>query len=164
MEDNHNLIYTFLQKYKLSIDDWYGLAAIGLCKAAITFKEGVSAFSTYAYRCMFTSVYSEKRKEKQSRRIPEHQITYYQAEFDNSNGGDTSSFMNYIPSNEDVEDNVLSEIMFDEFSKKLKDRDKNIFKLFRDGYKQNDIGRIVGCSQAQVSRTKKKLIQYLEEY
>lgn len=38
VEQNHNLIYAFLQKYHLTIEDYYGLAAIGLCKAAMTFK------------------------------------------------------------------------------------------------------------------------------
>lgn len=32
--DNHNLIYRFLQKEKLNMEDWYDLAAIGMCKAA----------------------------------------------------------------------------------------------------------------------------------
>ena len=44
--DNHNLIYRFLQKEKLNMEDWYDLAAIGMCKAAKTFNEGTSKFST----------------------------------------------------------------------------------------------------------------------
>ena len=38
VEDNHNLIYSFLQKYHLTIDEYYGLAAIGLCKAGKTYN------------------------------------------------------------------------------------------------------------------------------
>lgn len=38
--DNHNLIYRFLQKEKLNMEDWYDLVAIGMCKAAKTFNEG----------------------------------------------------------------------------------------------------------------------------
>ena len=53
VEENHNLIYGFLHKHKLS-EDFYGDAAIGLCKAAETFDETKnSSFSTYAYKCMF---------------------------------------------------------------------------------------------------------------
>lgn len=69
--------------------------------------------------------------------------------------------MNYIPSKENVEENVLSEIIFEEYMSKLKERDKQIFILFSDGYKQGEIGKIVGCSQAQVSRVRKKLCEYL---
>ena len=160
VEQNHNLIYTFLQKYHLTIEDYYGLAAIGLCKAAMTFKEGVSSFSTYAYKCMFTTVMIEKRKERASKYIPENQVLYYQAEMSNDDG-DTQNFMNYISAKENVEDECLSKCMFDEYSKRLKDRDKQIFQMFREGYKQKEIGKIVGCSQAQVSRVKKKLVEYL---
>lgn len=53
VEENHNLIYGFLHKYKLS-EDFYGDAAIGLCKAAQSYDESKgSSFATYAYKCMF---------------------------------------------------------------------------------------------------------------
>lgn len=155
------MIYTFLQKYHLSVEDYYGLAAIGLCKAGSKFDGSKSKFSTYAYRCMFTTVFTEIRDKKAEKRIPEHQIVYYQAELDDNNCGDTSIFMNYIPSKENVEENVLSDIIFEEYMSKLKDRDKKIFILFSEGYKQKEIGKIVGCSQAQVSRVRKKLCKYL---
>ncbi len=110
---------------------------------------------------MFTSVMMELRKKTQARTIPEHQILYYQAEIEN-NDGDTACFMNLIPSKENVEDSVVSETMFDEFTKQLKkEKHRQIFQLFREGYNQRQIGKIVGCSQPQVSRVKKKLIEYL---
>lgn len=145
----------------MPIEDYYDLAAIGLCKAGGKFDGSKSKFSTYAYKCMFTTVFTEVRDKKAGKRIPDRQIVYYQAEFDDSNGGDTSTFMNYIPSKENVEENVLSEIIFEEYMSKSKERDKQIFTLFSDGYKQREISKIVGCSQAQVSRVRKKLCRYL---
>ena len=71
--------------------------------------------------------------------------------------------MNYIPSKENVEEDVLLKIIFNEYTSRLKDRDKQIFLLFNEGYKQDEIGKLVGCSQAQVSRVKKKLRKYLEK-
>lgn len=66
VEKNHNLIYGFLHKYKLS-EDFYGDAAIGLCKAAENYDESKgSSFATYAYKCMFNecgiTLRSDKRK------------------------------------------------------------------------------------------------------
>lgn len=110
---------------------------------------------------MFTTVFTEIRDRKAEKRIQDHQIVYYQAELDDSNGGDTSTFLNYIPSKENVEENALSEIIFEEYMSKLNERDKQIFILFSDGYKQREISKIVGCSQAQVSRVRKKLYKYL---
>lgn len=145
----------------MSIEDYYDLAAIGLCKAGSKFDGSKSKFSTYAYKCMFTTVFTEIRDRKAEKRIQDYQVVYYQTELDDSNGGDTSTFLNYIPSKENVEDNVLSKIIFEEYMNKLKERDRQIFALFSDGYKQQDISKIVGCSQAQVSRVRKKLCEYL---
>lgn len=67
-EDNHDLIYSFLHKYNLplnAMEDYYGLAAIGFCKAVITFdKEQGNTFSTYAYYCMLNQVRWDKRLVK----------------------------------------------------------------------------------------------------
>lgn len=155
------MIYTFLHQYHLPIEDYYDLAAIGLCKAGSKFDGSKSKFSTYAYKCMSTTIFTEIRDKKAMKRIPDHQIVYYQAELDDNNGGSTSTFMNYIPSKENVEENALSEIIFEEYMSKLKERDKQIFILFSEGYKQEEIGKIVGCSQAQVSRVRQKLCKYL---
>ncbi len=161
VELNHNLIYSFLQKYHLPVEEWYGWAAIGLCKAAMTFKDDVSSFSTYAYRCMFTAVFQEKRKETQAGTIPDHQIFYYQSGFDTENDGETISFLETMPSNDDVEGDALANVIFENFNNTLKPRDRLIFEMFRNGYKQKEIGNAVGCSQSQVSRVKKKLEQHL---
>lgn len=160
MEDNHNLIYSFLAKYRLAIEEHYGLAAIGLCKAGITYKGDKSKFSTYAYKCMFNSVMCELRKELSTKRLPKHKILYYQAELEH-NDGKNASLLDFIPSNEDVENNTLSKVLLDEYAKTLSDRDKRMLVLLSDGYKQREISKIVGCSQPQVSRFKKKLSSYL---
>jgi len=145
----------------LSYEDWYDLAAIGLCKAAMTFKEDIANFSTYAYRCMFNSVIYEKRKEKQAGTIPAHQIFYYESEFEADNNGECISFINTITSKDDVEGSAVARVIFEDFIKNMKPRDRIIFRMFQLGYKQREIGQAVGCSQAQVSRVKKKLEKYL---
>ena len=159
VEENHGLIYSFLAKHNLPIEEYYDLAAIGLCKASITYQNETT-FSTYAYKCMFNEVMQDKRKEKASRRIPQNQIISYEAELDTCND-ETVSYLNFIPSNEDVESNSLSKIMFEEYSKDLSDRDKQVLSLFSAGYKQREIGKIIGCSQTIVSRIKRKLENYL---
>lgn len=56
VSDNHDLIYRFLNVRRLSMDaveDWYGAAAVGLCKAAYIYdsKSGCD-FETLAYIAM----------------------------------------------------------------------------------------------------------------
>lgn len=56
VEDNHNLIYSFMNKNHLSfetVEDWYGTCAVGLCKAALTYNPDRNVkFSVLAYVCM----------------------------------------------------------------------------------------------------------------
>ena len=158
--DNHNLIYSFLTKYNLTIEEHYGLAAIGLCKAGLTYNGDKSKFSTYAYTCMFNHVMAELRKENSFKRIPTQQIVYYQAEVKNDDG-EITSFMNFIPSGDDIEGETLSKISFQEYVEELNSRDKRIVGLFADGYMQREISDIVGCSQSQVSKVKRRLEQCL---
>ena len=51
VEDNHNLIYGFLNKKELT-DDYYDIVALGLCKAAMNYDESKGRFSTLAFKCM----------------------------------------------------------------------------------------------------------------
>lgn len=60
VEDNHDLIYGFMVKYKLDFNNWYDVCAIGLCKASVIYDNS-TCFSTLAYRCMYNEVSNTKR-------------------------------------------------------------------------------------------------------
>lgn len=63
VKENHNLIYAFLNKYKLSID-YYGSAALGLCKAAMNYDSSFgTAFSTYAFVAMYRQYIADRKNE-----------------------------------------------------------------------------------------------------
>lgn len=159
--NNHNLIYSFLQKYSLEEKDYYDLAAIGLCKAAMSYDKALANFSTYAFQCMFTEVMGEIRKNKADKRISSEQLLFYQAEIvDNDGNIVKQNYLNYISANENVEASALIDYMFDMYLKELTSKEKIIVKLYREGYKQAEIGKIVGCSQSHVSNVKKKLVEY----
>lgn len=59
--NNHNLIYSYLNKFHLS-DDYYDLCAIGLCRAAHFYKPENGKFSVYAFVCMSNIINMEWRK------------------------------------------------------------------------------------------------------
>ena len=51
-----------MYKYHLDVEEWYDIAAIGLCKAANTYNNDKSEFSTYAYKCMYTTIEIEGKE------------------------------------------------------------------------------------------------------
>ena len=162
VEDNHNLIYSFLQSCCLSIEECYDLAAIGLCKAAMHYKNDIGLFSTLAYKCMRNEIGTEFRKKTADKYLPENLVTSYDAELHNDNG-DVCNLLAYIPDDTNVETEALSNLFLENYIKRLKDRDKLIIKLFSLGYTQKEIGKIVGCSQPEVSRVKSRMKRYFEE-
>ena len=160
VEENHNLIYSFLYKYHLDLEEWYDLAAIGLCKAANTYNNSKSGFSTYAYKCMYTAVMMEKRKENAMRTIPQNQIFYYENQVsEESKDNDTSTFLNYIPSKQDIENEIISALSLENVKNELVGNKRKVFLLLRDGYTQCEISKIIGISKQRVSKIKQEIAE-----
>lgn len=154
IEKNHNLIYAFLNRYKLPTDEYYDLAAIGLCKAAKTWDCNKQKFCTYAYACMFNEVMGEKRKYRCQKRIESHNLVSLDAHIDTEHD---VSLLDIVSNPCSVEDEIIAKIDVNSFVKSLKDRDKQVVDLFTRGYCQDDIADIIGVSQATISRIKKTL-------
>lgn len=162
-EENHNLIYWFLNKYHLSIDEYYDLAAIGLCKAAKTFNNEQSSFSTYAAKCMFTTVFSEIRNENNDKRKAFKEALSLDTTvegFDN----EQAKFLDMLSTCDTTEDIAVAQKMLEDYYKQASKRDKSIIQMLLNGYTQREIARIYNLSQAQISRTKKSFEKFLKKY
>jgi len=154
------LIYSFLYKYHLDVEEWYDIAAIGLCKAANTYNNDKSGFSTYAYKCMYTTIIMEKRKENAMRTIPQNQIVYYENQVnESSKDNDTSTFLNYIPSKQDIENEIISALSLENIENELVGNKKKVFLLLREGYTQCEISKIIGISKQRVSKIKQEITE-----
>jgi RNA polymerase sigma factor (sigma-70 family) len=157
---NHNLIYSFLKANNLEIEEWYDLAAIGLCKAALTYKDDVSKFSTYAYKCMWNQVMMEKRKQRAICRADDKAVLYYDAMFDCGFDGDECSFLSLIPDLKcDTGRQAEIRLILYEIYQGLNEKDSMIFNMLIRGYTQKQICSRVGCCQPTISRFQKKLRQ-----
>lgn len=149
-----------MYKYHLDVEEWYDIVAIGLCKAANTYNNDKSEFSTYAYKCMYTTITMEKRKENAMRIIPQNQIVYYENQVsESSKENDTSTFLNYIPSKQDVENETISTILLNNIENELVGNKKKVFILLKEGYTQCEISKIIGISKQRISKIKQEITE-----
>lgn len=161
--DNHNLIYSFLTKYNLDAEEYYDLAAIGLCQAAKTYRNHIARFSTYAYRCMFNILSKEWKRKQNVGIIPEHLISSYNCKITNEND-ELVEYVEYIPSDFDLEYTSLLKVSVATTIKKLglSERDLLIFELSQAGYNHTEIGKLVGCDRSTVARVQKNIMENLK--
>lgn len=144
----------------MDVEEWYDLAAIGLCKAANTYNNNKSGFSTYAYKCMYTTIIMEKRKENAMRIIPQNQIVYYENQVNElSKENDTSTFLNYIPSKQNIENETISTLSLENIENELAGNKRKVFLLLREGYAQCEISEIIGISKQRVSKIKQEIVE-----
>lgn len=149
-----------MYKYHLDVEEWYDIAAIGLCKAANTYNNDKSEFSTYAYKCMYTAIIMEKRKENAMRTIPQNQIVYYENQVnESSKENDTSTFLNYIPSKQDIENETISALSLENIENKLDGNKRKVFVLLKEGYTQSEISKIIGISKQRISKIKQEILE-----
>lgn len=162
IEDNHNLIYSFLRKHQLPKDEYYDLAAIGLCRAGLTYNKSKAHFSTYAYKCMSTYVFCEVRKLHKAKRIPQHMLLYYQDEIDRDENN-KQSYDIYLQSDDNVEEEVLFKTLLSELVDKLSPRDRIIIYLLGQGYSHGCIAKKLKCSRSLISMVKRAFMRQLQE-
>lgn len=134
--DNHNLIYGAAKKFNLSIDVWYDLLAIELCKSVQSLDPNKGKISTYYYKRVFGLILKEYRKSHTKKR--EHQ--------------DIALIDNYY---QDENDLLQSESRID-MDDWIKNNDSPIIRMRIDGYTQEEIAKALNTTQASVSRELKK--------
>ena len=150
VEENHNLIYSFMNKNKLSfeaVEDWYGTCAVGLCKAALTFNPSKNiAFATLAY--VFMSNEMKQVFRKQSKEIkPDYSLQYTITEEENITLEDC------ICSNRDEIGQVEFYTVFNKHYNRLNETHKHIIndKIYTD-MTQNALSDKFNLSQGYISK------------
>lgn len=162
VEENHNLIYSFLNSRSLSLDaieDWYGTAAIGLCKAALIFDEsrGVK-FSTLAYFIMDNEV----KRVKRAGRKEVLALCSLDEEVNNETEitlGETVEDKEDCFFRIEVADTIRSVL------NTMSPRDREIvLSLTREGATQRSVSKQYGLSQPTVSRIYKNYLESVRGY
>ena len=76
-EQNHNLIYGFLNNNNLDEEEYYGMAAIGLCKAVMSYDHKRGKLSTLANKCMKNEIIRYIKYINGKTKIPSKNIISY---------------------------------------------------------------------------------------
>lgn len=165
VEDNHNLIYSYIHSHKLNLDaveDWYGAAAVGLCKAALIYDESRGCkFSTLAYLCIDNEVKMEMRR---NRKLVAPTLSLH-APINQAVG---CCMADIIPDNHDFMFSIYLNDAVAIATKGLSKRDSEFIHLiFEQGYTQKEVADKFGVSRTLVQRVyssfKKKIRDYFAE-
>ena len=156
VEDNHNLIYSFMHKNKLSFDaveDWYGTCAVGLCKAALTYNPDRNVkFNTLAYVCMSNEMKMVFRQQEKEIKNP-LSLQYNLDEEENI------SLQDCICSRNDEIGEIEFYTVFNKHYDKLNELHKNIIsdKIYTD-LTQNELRDKYNLSQGYISKIYNKFL------
>lgn len=146
--DNHNLIYHFIHKFGVPIDEYYDICAIGLCEASLKYQPDKGAsFSTFASIIIKQNIMMELRKRSTRNKY--------------------ISYMTNISADEEYKiTNGLSaydEILPYDLDKILTPREYTIVSLIFKGCTQAQIASSLKTSQSAISRSLKSIHTKLNE-
>lgn len=128
VEDNHNLIYWFVNKKNLDIEEYYDLFAISLCETALRFNPTKGKFSTLAIY-MFNNVYVQQiRESNQLKKVPKQNMV-------------TLESYDVLHMSKDVDSDLEVQMFLNKFE------DDELLNYLVKGYNITEIAKIKGCSK-----------------
>ena len=162
IEQNHHLVYSFLNSRYLNIEEWYDVAIFGLIKAAMVYEPEKGKFSTIAYYWMQFYVTSEyKQQNLVKKRIPKSNILSLNNKriYDDKNEEYIDIFEESAP---DISDEVIHKITCEEIINHCKkEKERKVCKMLLEGYNIADIERTTKINRPTIYRYKAKLIKYI---
>lgn len=160
--ENHNLIYCFANKKNISIDEYYGILAIGLCNAVKIYDKHKNKFSTLAYHCMQNELYRHWRETQRKSVIPQELIFSYNAPIEarDSEGNDFSE----IFSDNDAYESMDYAIILSEFKSSLTEKESIIVEMLMSGMKHHEIADKLNCSRQNIDYYVKAIRNKVDDY
>lgn len=150
IEDNMNLVYFLVNKYYPTFnmdEDIIQCGMEGLCKAANTWEEGKSEFSTYASKCVLHEIYKEFQ-----RRCRHKDVMSLGYPIATSDKDCATTAGDLIVGEEDVD-----YVDYESFYEQLKPKEKLIVDYRRMGLTNEEIANKLGCHENSVSRKVREL-------
>lgn len=175
VEDNINLIHHILKKSNFGnvnadeYNEYFQQGAYGLCLAAQRFDKSKGfEFSTFACAYIFGSMqryYRDfaqgpirtSRTQFEKKQFPTYLYYNKTVNFDDNTDSEVLEFLHIESADSNFDNKVASDVDFEQFCQTLRERDRKVVRLARQGVTQKQISKVTGISQPQVSRIKRKL-------
>lgn len=137
-EENHNLVYGFLHRYKYSIDDFYNVVIFGYLKAVQIYSRRKDLQSKYdfpfiAWQYMRSEIGNHFQKENTQKRKPTESVISLDAEYQ-----DMENFYNAV-GGKSAEDDVMEKILFADIMNSLSEVQRKIAELKIKGYDNKEV-------------------------
>lgn len=150
IKENMNLVYFLIKRYYptcIANEDVIQEGMVGLCKAASTYEEGKSKFSTYASNCIMNQI-----KNYFIKNAKHNQVLSLDYEI-KTDDGSTCSMGDTLIGELDID---LDDVVFLEFYQTLSDEDKELLDLC-SRYTQVEIADMWGVSKQAVNQRSRKI-------
>lgn len=163
VENNHGLIFKFAKDRDIDIEEYYGLLAIGLCKAALIFDESLGfKFSTIAFRCMYREYRTFIQYLFRDKMVPQYEIISYNTGLNYLEGDEYYSDLMIEAINNNLSD--YSRVNVENFYSHLSDKEKFVLNKILCGYKEREVAVILGCTKQNVGYIKTKIKDKYNKY
>lgn len=152
IEDNMNLVYSLVSKeYPTYIhdEDIIQCGMLGLCKAAESWEEHKSKFSTFAWKCIRNEINREFR-----RRVKHQGVLSLDYEVNDEDGG-RSTFGDCVVGDDDVG-------YVDIELKSITARERQVFDLYKIRQSHTEVADELGVSRQYVWKTMRKIRALME--
>lgn len=155
VEQNHQLIFGFIQKKKLDIDEYYDLLAISLCKAAKSYQSDKGKFSTWVYAIMENDLKQHWRNTTQLQKvIPAEMIISYDAPLESDEDSEYT-LLDILPDT-NIEDEDFR-MRYNDLLDKMNETEKTICQMLMNGARGTDIIERLGITRKKYQYIKARI-------
>lgn len=154
VEQNHQLIFGFIQKKKLDIDEYYDLLAISLCKAAKSYQSDKGMFSTWVYAIMENDLKQYWRHNTNSKTVPAEMIISCDTPLESDEDG-KCTLLDILPDKK-IEDEDFR-MRYNDLLDKMNETEKTICQMLMNGAKGTDIIERLGITRRKYQHIRARI-------
>ena len=154
IKNNMSLVYYVIRKYYptyINDDDIKQTGMVGLCRAANTFDEEKSTFSTYAIKCICNEINHEFRDRKKHNGV-------LSLDYEYSNGSDEEITLKDMIVGQDDVDYVDTDFMY----QNLNSFEREIIDCKKQGMTTVEMAKRFGCSHQNISKHIRRIKSKIE--